>query len=203
MMHNRFWTMATDALPPQDATTLAEDLGIEFDTDEHIAVERGPLCPLPNLKRKRVWRGGCNCQTFVSVCAWSRVLFAIIIPLSLFLCLMIIIVRLSRSPLRYMLERPLRLIARICTSPCNFQIYRTSLSLNLIDQFVIFATLQVSGALKTLNDSYFILTSHSDGQFCKPTSNESLLTLMASNPHSSMSGRCLSCSHSWIWHPCN
>jgi 26S proteasome regulatory subunit (ATPase 3-interacting protein) len=46
--------MATDALPPQDATTLAEDLGIEFDTDEHIAVERGPLCALPNLKRKRV-----------------------------------------------------------------------------------------------------------------------------------------------------
>jgi 26S proteasome regulatory subunit (ATPase 3-interacting protein) len=54
MTPNRFWTMATDALPPQDATALAEDLGIEFDTDEHIAVERGPLCALPNLKRKRV-----------------------------------------------------------------------------------------------------------------------------------------------------
>ncbi|KIM73732.1 hypothetical protein PILCRDRAFT_15021 [Piloderma croceum F 1598] len=51
---NEFWTMATDVLPPQDATALAEDLGIEFDTDEHIAVERGPLCALPNLKRKRV-----------------------------------------------------------------------------------------------------------------------------------------------------
>jgi 26S proteasome regulatory subunit (ATPase 3-interacting protein) len=50
----RFWTLATDALPPQDATALAEDLGIEFDTDEHIAVERGPLCALPDLKRKRV-----------------------------------------------------------------------------------------------------------------------------------------------------
>ena len=49
----RFWTLATDVLPPQDATILAEDLGIEFDTDEHIAVERGPLCALPNLKRKR------------------------------------------------------------------------------------------------------------------------------------------------------
>src|SRR5258708_791313 len=54
MTPNRFWTMATDALPPQDATALAEDLGIEFDTDEHIAVEHGPLCALPNLKRKRV-----------------------------------------------------------------------------------------------------------------------------------------------------
>jgi len=49
----RFWTMATDALPPQDATALAEDLGIEFDTEEHVAIERGPLCALPNMKRKR------------------------------------------------------------------------------------------------------------------------------------------------------
>jgi 26S proteasome regulatory subunit, ATPase 3, interacting protein len=46
--------MATDALPPQDAAALAEDLGIELDTDEHFAVEGGPLCELPNLKRKRV-----------------------------------------------------------------------------------------------------------------------------------------------------
>jgi len=53
-MSTRFWAMATDALPPQDATALAEDLGIEFDTNEHISIERGPLCGLPNLKRKRV-----------------------------------------------------------------------------------------------------------------------------------------------------
>jgi 26S proteasome regulatory subunit, ATPase 3, interacting protein len=32
----RFWTTATDALPLQDATALAEDLVIEFDTDEHV-----------------------------------------------------------------------------------------------------------------------------------------------------------------------
>jgi 26S proteasome regulatory subunit (ATPase 3-interacting protein) len=51
---NRFWTMATDVLPPQDATSLAEDLGIEVDTDEHMAVERGPLCTSPELKRKRM-----------------------------------------------------------------------------------------------------------------------------------------------------
>jgi 26S proteasome regulatory subunit (ATPase 3-interacting protein) len=46
--------MATDAFPPQDAAALAKDLGIEFDTDEHFAVERGPFCALPDLKRKRV-----------------------------------------------------------------------------------------------------------------------------------------------------
>ena len=39
----RFWQLATDALPPQDATSLAEDLGIEFDTREHTALERDVL----------------------------------------------------------------------------------------------------------------------------------------------------------------
>jgi len=54
-----FWQLATDSLPPQDATALAEDLGIEFDTPEHASLERGPLCAVPgqnskpNLKRKR------------------------------------------------------------------------------------------------------------------------------------------------------
>ncbi|KIK92029.1 hypothetical protein PAXRUDRAFT_13464 [Paxillus rubicundulus Ve08.2h10] len=54
-----FWQLATDALPPQDATSLAEDLGIEFDTPEHVALERGPICAAAgansrtNLKRKR------------------------------------------------------------------------------------------------------------------------------------------------------
>lgn len=54
-----FWQLATDALPPQDATALMEDLGIEFDTPEHTSLERGPLCavpgqiPKPSLKRKR------------------------------------------------------------------------------------------------------------------------------------------------------
>ncbi|KAG8213515.1 Tat binding protein 1-interacting protein-domain-containing protein, partial [Butyriboletus roseoflavus] len=56
-----FWQLATDALPPQDANALTEDLGIEFDTSEHISLERGPLCAAPgqnlkskpNLKRKR------------------------------------------------------------------------------------------------------------------------------------------------------
>ncbi|KAG6331255.1 hypothetical protein ID866_7834 [Astraeus odoratus] len=54
-----FWQLVTDAMPPQDATALAEDLGIEFDGSEHAALERGPLCtPLPrsnktSLKRKR------------------------------------------------------------------------------------------------------------------------------------------------------
>ncbi|KAJ7702944.1 TBPIP-domain-containing protein [Mycena olivaceomarginata] len=49
-----FWHIATDALPPQDATTLAEDLGIEQDTNEHSALERSPLVTAQkNLKRKR------------------------------------------------------------------------------------------------------------------------------------------------------
>lgn len=52
--HSRFWQLATDALPPQDAAVLSEDLGIELDTPEHVAVERGPLCAIQNsLKRKR------------------------------------------------------------------------------------------------------------------------------------------------------
>ncbi|OBZ66243.1 hypothetical protein A0H81_13913 [Grifola frondosa] len=41
-----FWQLATDSLVPQQAAELAEDLGIEFDTPEHIAVERGSLCSL-------------------------------------------------------------------------------------------------------------------------------------------------------------
>ncbi|KAF9495298.1 TBPIP-domain-containing protein [Pleurotus eryngii] len=48
-----FWQLATDALPPQDATALAEDLGIEFDTSEHQALERSHICTANPLKRKR------------------------------------------------------------------------------------------------------------------------------------------------------
>ncbi|CCL98619.1 uncharacterized protein FIBRA_00621 [Fibroporia radiculosa] len=39
-----FWQLATDALPPQEAEDLGEDLGIEADTPEHAGVERGPFC---------------------------------------------------------------------------------------------------------------------------------------------------------------
>ncbi|KAI3609577.1 tbp1-interacting protein tbpip [Moniliophthora roreri] len=51
-----FWQLATDSLPPQEAEKLVEDLGIEFDTAEHVSVERGPLCMnsgANSLKRKR------------------------------------------------------------------------------------------------------------------------------------------------------
>jgi len=52
-----FWQLATDALPPQDAASLVEDLGIEVDTIEHVALERTSLCLCPkssnSLKRKR------------------------------------------------------------------------------------------------------------------------------------------------------
>ncbi|KAI0790056.1 TBPIP-domain-containing protein [Abortiporus biennis] len=47
-----FWALVTDALSPQDATSLAEDLGIEFDTSEHTALEKGPLC-IPSVLGKR------------------------------------------------------------------------------------------------------------------------------------------------------
>ncbi|KAK7057470.1 TBPIP-domain-containing protein [Favolaschia claudopus] len=51
---NDLWHIATDSLPPQDATTLADDLGIEQDTNEHSALERTALVTdLNKLKRKR------------------------------------------------------------------------------------------------------------------------------------------------------
>ena len=43
-----FWALVSDALPPQEAKSLAEDLGIEFDTTEHLNLERGPLCAPPS-----------------------------------------------------------------------------------------------------------------------------------------------------------
>jgi len=50
----RLWQLATDALPPQDARNLEEDLGIEKDTAEHGVLEKGGLCSAAvTLKRKR------------------------------------------------------------------------------------------------------------------------------------------------------
>ncbi|KAG6880021.1 hypothetical protein C0992_007818 [Termitomyces sp. T32_za158] len=51
-----FWQLATDALPPQAAATLAEDLGVELDTSEHAILERSQFCVCTKtnpLKRKR------------------------------------------------------------------------------------------------------------------------------------------------------
>ena len=50
---SRFWSLATDALAPQQATELADDLGVELDTPEHIAVERGALCLTQGVLGKR------------------------------------------------------------------------------------------------------------------------------------------------------
>ncbi|KAI0715743.1 TBPIP-domain-containing protein [Cerioporus squamosus] len=51
---NTFWGLATDALTPQQATELAEDLGVEWDTPEHTALERGELCmPTSTLGKRR------------------------------------------------------------------------------------------------------------------------------------------------------
>ena len=44
----RFWQLATDPLPPQEAAELEEELGIERDTPEHGALERGPFCVAAN-----------------------------------------------------------------------------------------------------------------------------------------------------------
>jgi len=48
------WSLATDALPPQEAKDLEESLGIEQDTPEHAEVERCELCAPRSLKRKRL-----------------------------------------------------------------------------------------------------------------------------------------------------
>ncbi|KAI0635495.1 TBPIP-domain-containing protein [Trametes polyzona] len=50
---NTFWSLATDALPPQQATELADDLGLEYDTAEHGALERGTLCAAGSVLGKR------------------------------------------------------------------------------------------------------------------------------------------------------
>ncbi|TFK23696.1 TBPIP-domain-containing protein [Coprinopsis marcescibilis] len=47
------WHLAIDALPPQDAQALEEDLGVERDSVEHQNLEKGPLCSANTLKRKR------------------------------------------------------------------------------------------------------------------------------------------------------
>jgi 26S proteasome regulatory subunit, ATPase 3, interacting protein len=52
MNFSRFWHMATDALAPQAASELAEDLGIEYDTTEHSQLERTCLCD-QNLNGRR------------------------------------------------------------------------------------------------------------------------------------------------------
>ncbi len=51
--HNSFWSLATDALTPQQATELGEDLGIELDTPEHGTLERGVLCAAGSVLGKR------------------------------------------------------------------------------------------------------------------------------------------------------
>lgn len=52
---SRFWHLAVDALPPQEAKDLEELLGIERDTPEHIVLEQGSFCQQATnpLKRKR------------------------------------------------------------------------------------------------------------------------------------------------------
>ncbi|KAI0245797.1 TBPIP-domain-containing protein [Lactifluus subvellereus] len=48
-----FWALVSDSLPPPDAVQLAEDLGIEYDTPEHLELERGPLCAPAHASKRR------------------------------------------------------------------------------------------------------------------------------------------------------
>ncbi|KAH9992228.1 TBPIP-domain-containing protein [Russula compacta] len=48
-----FWALVSDPLPPPDAVQLAEDLGIEYDSPEHLELEGGPLCAPVNSNSKR------------------------------------------------------------------------------------------------------------------------------------------------------
>jgi len=48
-----FWALVADSLSPPDAVQLAEDLGIEHDTPEHVELERGPLCCVAANASKR------------------------------------------------------------------------------------------------------------------------------------------------------
>lgn len=50
---DRFWSLVTDALTPREARELGEDLGIEHDTGEHGALEKGPLCSSGSVLGKR------------------------------------------------------------------------------------------------------------------------------------------------------
>ncbi|KAG2045507.1 hypothetical protein BDR06DRAFT_1015584 [Suillus hirtellus] len=62
LAEEKFWQLATDSLPPQEAEILLEDLGMEFDTTKHKTLEKGPLCAIQatnarsNLKRKREYQ---------------------------------------------------------------------------------------------------------------------------------------------------
>lgn len=40
----RLWALISDSLDTSSASELLEDLGVEQDTTEHVAVERGSLC---------------------------------------------------------------------------------------------------------------------------------------------------------------
>ncbi len=54
VLSKSFWALVSDPLSPPDAVQLAEDLGIEYDTPEHLGLERGPLCaPAAHASKRR------------------------------------------------------------------------------------------------------------------------------------------------------
>ncbi|KAJ7072570.1 TBPIP-domain-containing protein [Mycena amicta] len=52
-VYKDLYNIVADAMSKQDANALEEDLGVEQDTHEHVALERGLLVATTNLKRKR------------------------------------------------------------------------------------------------------------------------------------------------------
>ncbi|KAF7297585.1 TBPIP domain-containing protein [Mycena kentingensis (nom. inval.)] len=48
-----FWGMVTDSMSRDESTELAETLGIEQDSEDHVKLEQSDLCQPQGLKRKR------------------------------------------------------------------------------------------------------------------------------------------------------
>lgn len=42
--HPSLWSQVTESYTPDQITYLVDSLGIEMDSEEHLALERGPLC---------------------------------------------------------------------------------------------------------------------------------------------------------------
>jgi len=57
-LFRELWGTLTESMSPTDAQDLADDLGIEYDTQQHLNLEQGPLCAPPS--RKRHWTVACS-----------------------------------------------------------------------------------------------------------------------------------------------
>ena len=51
VQYPRLWGTLTESMCPADSQDLADDLGIEYDTQQHLNLEQSPLCVPPPRKR--------------------------------------------------------------------------------------------------------------------------------------------------------